>query len=559
MVCLLSAEDVVMSIPYFRDDYVSSESIEKIKSSTNLVEAVKYALGKSSFSVIIEGVPSEYRKRSIEKHLSMVKGKVVSRSSLLEALADFYGYRIENHHGYMFFVQTFRSSNVFPEMTSQEIQHFLRSATKIVSRFDPNLTRTQGIDNEFRNFANTLPPNVIAQWQSVSVTEKPQNSTQQLSKLGGLFGALRTQETGSQIPISSMSPSQQKFLKSLAYDQYVGVGTEQIRRAINMLTAFQASTNFFSYRSDGPLNCFACNYIFNGRNYTVFLSPVSRVFLNFGSSVTIHKPVVGTDPSDPSLDDYDKQGNPKPWSEITKDTVTLRQLAAQVTVESNMTVQIHPALAEKRISLIEKNSKDKQSLFLAIAKLYNLNLRRDDNKLILEPPPVPKITRPEQVAAALDQITPGPVKRLYNGWCEIGSREAALRSANSSPEENSEVVVRVSPQTLKSGMSAVRRAAIRRLRILLDPQITKAKNQRVTWKEIDAEAQWLCRFIFSCEAFCHTFAQSTKGLPDYIQNFGSYQLRGRLYNNQGRSWLRISLRSPDGKNGFSTSGVISKP
>jgi hypothetical protein len=91
------------------------------------------------------------------------------------------------------------------------------------------------------------------------------------------------------------------------------------------------------------------------------------------------------------------------------------------------------------------------------------------------------------------------------------------------------------------------------------PQITKAKNQRVTWKEIDAEAQWLCRFIFSCEAFGHTFAQSTKGLPDYVQNFGSYQLRGRLYNSQGRSWLRISLRSPDGKNGFSTSGVISKP
>lgn len=566
---------------------VTPSLLIRLGEKKTLAAALNELAKEERLSFVIEGNPVVSPRTTLAEILKKAKTKPVSARELIKQMADAYGYSVEESSGFLLFGRRCDRVDQFPEVSIAEIRHFLSSAAKVANRFDPAFTRKDGVDIEFRQFGSSLSPNIVAQWsRKPDPSNAPPGIQAMLRSHPELANKVDPMDLSTPVPTSAFSPPQQQFLKNLGLEQFIGDNVANIRRGINMIDGLGDKSTEFLYRDkmsrpnpkspDPPktIRSFACDYRLAGRQYRTSFSPVNSVFMNFGSAATFFNHPASTDPSDPLPSDYDAAGKALPWTEETDFSTTLGELAEKVSRQGDIALRVNPALASKRLNLIGARNKEVKALATAIAGLFNLIVRTEEEAILLDMPPTPKIARLEQVSEAIDRITPAPIKRLNYGWCVYGGPardrrraqilQAARRGSKEESVESDQTVssplrpVRISRETMKTGLDEMRKSAIRRLRILVDPKIKAAKDGRVSWEELDEEAQWLAQFIVSCEAFLFTFAQSTAGMPEYIVRFPQCQVVGRIHEDQGRTWLQIGVRTPEGGQGYNRSGILAK-
>jgi hypothetical protein len=119
---------------------VSAEIIERVRHQKTLAEALQILAESARLQILIEGNPRRSRIGPPASASLAKDGKAVTTGELITALAREYGYEVAPSGPYLLLTKRYDAPDDFPEVTMEEIRHFLRSVLKMTRQFTPDLS-----------------------------------------------------------------------------------------------------------------------------------------------------------------------------------------------------------------------------------------------------------------------------------------------------------------------------------------------------------------------------------------------------------------------------------
>jgi hypothetical protein len=565
---------VVAQTPY-DISVVLPENIARVKAAPDMISALKILQKCTDHCFAIEGMPLH---RSVQKgmlqEIKLPTDKVIHAEDIIKEITRIYDYSLTESNNIYIFTKNYSNSDDFPEITTQELKTFLKNVSITANRFSTNYASPKGVNPNFLSFSKSLSPEEMNQL-NFGESQISSKALQDVLKLDPSYkpspGVIQV-ETWEEfeklqtrmLRFSTLKPQHQNFFKQVAFSEFVGKPIGEIRRGISIINELDASETNFLRKKNGIFDSFMCTRkVSPDRTYQTSWSPASRISLNFGSAMILQQPLTAPEPDDPKPSDYDSAGKPLPRNVESKNTLTLFELGEQLNQKRKPGPEFttDPMLYSKKITFLDSGKASPRDIWNAVAQIYNLSVIIDDTKMTLAVPIVKSCATWEEVSRQIESIFPGPLLRFCKAaQVNIDRREVSkmrkemidnrLIGAETAP------IGRERSYDVLKGIDELRWCIIARLRIQLEPRAKLAKDQILPWSDLtDEEKQWTS-FVFACEAVPIAYKLAYSGLPIYIKNPSDCIVSGRVYESQGRKFLRVAIRTPGGNEGFSSVGMI---
>lgn len=533
---------------------VLPENVERFKNAPDMLSALKVLQKCTDHSFVIEGMP--LHNKAVEgafKKIDLPQGKVIHAEALIQEVARIYDYSLVEKGKVYIFYKKFTDPDDFPEITGPELRTFLRNVAITANRFSTNIANPQGVNANFLRFAKSLSAEDTAQLNFGESQLMPRELLEALEQRNqtpppGTITVETPEEyqklQDKMMRFSAIKPEQQQFFKQMAFSEFVGKPIGKIREGIALMYELETAETNFLWKERGPVKSplyFVC---------TRKVSP-ERTY-----QTTLQKGPVASDTDAPKTSDYDADGKPWPRNVETENTRTLGELCIWLNQnrKGGPELAVTPALASKRITFLDPGTAAKETIWNAVAGIYNLSLTTGEGKLTLTIPEVQSCATWEEASRQIEAIFPGPLLRFCQTVQVNIERREIARMRKGLPEDAP--VVRVGADDVMRGMGELRWRIIARLRIQLEPRAKAAKDQILPWAELTEEEKQWTQFILAFESVPIAYKLAYSGLPAYIKNPNDCIVSGRVFESQGRTFLRVAIRTPDGTAGISSMAMI---
>lgn len=540
----------------------------KVAECSDFHEAVTALSEQGKVVIVAEGVP-------LHPHLSQQDaGKLTVAASLddeMKAIAVAYDYSVQRVGDVFVLKKLYSIPNDLPTLTQAECDHVLMLMPRVVEPFNPH-----GLSYHIQFLA---PPG-------------PQLRRDQTRIVHPLVDSFATSLTPNQLAmmeknvllVSSLSQSQKALARQLRFSLYLQEPMDRIALLPPILKQAEQSAVFCWQDTRSARHVFG---------YTLPDHRGDRTLLRFhplshstgGEDLDTFSPdpqATGPDPTDPSS---------LPVQAETPAAQTLAEAVAALNTRSVGAIHadVDAAVAAKPVTLAGANNAPASQVLHALADVYGLRLvdtPGSPGKLTLTLPDVPPPSELADLPSSLRQALPDPFVRathldkivaaqqqFYDFWqlprdpkhlnqasrapgveetqAELEQAMLERKRANSDNVDFKAGLDRI--KEAQAALPALRFAAIRRLRALVEPKL-QAKPDGVALSDLGEPEHEAIATIFLVEATQSLGDLITQAVPDTVLHFDQDTLGGGIQANSQPPSFTVQFHMPNSAGGLEVNG-----
>lgn len=526
-------------------------------------------------SVSLSGKSDSNIKSSIDNMKKTVDLKI-----LIQELAFLYDYDCDFSLSGEYFILVKKYINVidFPDVSSEEIQHFYHNMEKIskhvagVFGSDSNATMNANLD-----FFRSLTPDLRQKMRRMLFLKSDDKMTELELKSLEIPDELHKIPYGG-VSFNNLSTAQQEYISNVALYKYLGEKNQYFSRGLKCFDGICKADTYFTRKNfAGYRDVLTGVYLYSGKKYEFCWSPLSRINFDFGSSgISTAKElslVVFKDEFDPLPQDYIGNMPKKIPYEDGFDACSVREILNKVIAKNGNHIEIGETpegILNKRITFIGDSDIEFSIFEKTIKRIFNLSAKIENEKLTISYPRIHQLQGIRHVPNVIREIFPGAYLRLCQA-CAIQGYELTQKTRNARLEERgvSEPILKqkiAAEPTLKSGdewiyikeqLDKIRKQAIRRCRIVIEKTMEESKDGIAKWDDFPYQEKQLIGFIFSCDALPYAFQMLEQVSPWYINQLSSCRIGGDIRIMGNICVIKVVFFPPDGSRTSATYEAIS--
>lgn len=518
-------------------------------------EALKALAKQANVAFVVEGEPL---KSSLSKHeAENMMLDNVRLSEAVRTIAMAYDYDAKRTDKTYVLEKRYTDVNDLPSVTLEECKDSVQDMVRILSVWNPGLAKTCWFDPDVKTFIASL-----TQEQLQAMSQK---------RVG--------------LPVSTMSSDQQKQVWRLALHFYVQRPQEKdISPVLAQIKCAMDEHTMFVKRQLRGLNLFGYEgtLITAGKPYHYFrpLSHPSTVISRADGTVGFityrgsKEPL--TDPTDPvgAVPEPGKvatQTKYEPSIESTSLGVVVASLSTRQ--ESTVHLAVDETLAAKRVVVIGAETVSPVSVFRALADVYGLRIYKEiDGTLRL----TRHQTRPPKDIKSLPDVLrmafPEPflramhIDKLDEMWTErrqevmsAPGNNIESKSMNSTssldPDKTTALQNQMEERTksrkrMESSPFSLRVAAVRRLRVGVEPRLDESPQARVMATDLSETDRMALACVLMGDCLQGLSRLLSHEPPEYITSFDQTVLTGGVYKDRNqKTKFSLFLEQPPSPNG----------
>ena len=505
-----------------------------------ILERVASNLGKT---IVLEGRPSQNGK------MPTLKSKGTYRSVLKDILLGF-GYE------YIFSdciicVKNYSITDELPDIGYEEIKYCLNEMSKMLKHRGYYPIAPGTVDENFKSMFLSLSDDgknrlVDSQKSSGIKGNEVKESFKNLKTrneintedLKGIFGS----KSFLSIKIKDLTKLQIENITSCIDNTFVNQYIFNLERGCSTVERVMANRSEFHYVANEYFISLVNTRKSNGTVYNTAISPVSKIYLDFTSSVLTSGKLDVKDYSDPDKGDYLDNGDPKLQYIVSeKHQFKIKNILSRFYNEQKI---LNSPMDDRILSIVGEDLK-KKDLVGIFNVILNYEIIENERGVVLGFHEYQRSLKSVPLKKFIDYFLPSQIRRFYDSFL--------VRFKNISTM-SSDAELRVDLAALHSTcVKNIKDKCIRQFRINFDHYIGKDKLRVVSFKELPEKCKDLIIFTFCIDAFSAVerirfFEKKTIDPMDEVEL--------RLYKSYKNSMLDIKLINSSGQFKSQQKGII---